>query len=152
MFFSGAKKIANLVHQPNMTYDGDPALILDWIFYHDTLYKFSIRHWVKKQDDQVMLAAQEKIVSKAVFSPMRQMVSSFHSHTHTHTHTHPGRLFVPTLMLLDPHVGGLLTRAALPDVPSHRRRTRRPPILRLGRSRKSPAYAESGTVMVPWGN
>ncbi|KAK3381160.1 fungal-specific transcription factor domain-containing protein [Podospora didyma] len=74
MFFSGAKKIANLIHRPDMTYDGDPALILDWIFYHDTLYKFSIRHWAKREEDQVMLAAQEKIVSKAVFSPMRQLI------------------------------------------------------------------------------
>ncbi|KAK0710308.1 fungal-specific transcription factor domain-containing protein [Lasiosphaeria miniovina] len=74
IFFCGVKKIANLVHRPHTTYEGDPALILDWVFYHDTFYKFSIRHWPKKQDQQVQLAAEEKIISKAVFSPMRQTI------------------------------------------------------------------------------
>ncbi|KAK3315690.1 fungal-specific transcription factor domain-containing protein [Apodospora peruviana] len=69
IFFCGTKKIANLLHRPHSTYEGDSALILDWIFYHDTLYKFSIRHWVRKQDQQIQLAAQEKIISKGVFSP-----------------------------------------------------------------------------------
>ncbi|KAK3361387.1 fungal-specific transcription factor domain-containing protein [Lasiosphaeria ovina] len=74
IFFCGVKKIANLVHRPHTTYEGDPALILDWVFYHDTFYKFSIRHWPNKEDQQVQLAAQEKIISKAVFSPMRQII------------------------------------------------------------------------------
>ncbi|KAK0707352.1 fungal-specific transcription factor domain-containing protein [Lasiosphaeris hirsuta] len=74
IFFCGCKKIVNMVHTPHATYEGDPALILDWIFYHDTMYKFSIRHWDQRQDEQIALAAQEKIVSKAVFSPMRQII------------------------------------------------------------------------------
>jgi hypothetical protein len=74
IFFCGCKKIVNLVHTPHTTYEGDPAVILDWIFYHDTLYKFSIRHWYPKQTQQILLAAQEKVVSKAIFSPLRQVV------------------------------------------------------------------------------
>lgn len=68
------------MHTQHATYEGDCALILDWILYHDTLYRFSVRHWYPRGADQVMLAAQEKIVSKAVFSPMRQLVclSSYH--------------------------------------------------------------------------
>lgn len=50
-------------------------MILDWIFYHDTLYKFSVRHWYPKQRQQILLAQQRKVVSKAVFSPLRQIVS-----------------------------------------------------------------------------
>jgi hypothetical protein len=59
-----------------MTYDGDSALILDWVFYHDTMYKFSVTHWVQRVHDQVLLAKQSKIVSKAIFSPLRQMVGA----------------------------------------------------------------------------
>ncbi|KAK3350207.1 fungal-specific transcription factor domain-containing protein [Lasiosphaeria hispida] len=74
IFFCGCKRIINMVHKPHRTYEGDPALILDWIFYHDTLYKFSIRHWDQREHEQIALAAQEKIVSKAIFSPMRQII------------------------------------------------------------------------------
>ena len=74
VFFCGTKRIAKLVTQQDDTYFGDEALIMDWIFYHDTMYKFSIRHWDDKNRDQVELAAQKKIISKAVFSPERQMV------------------------------------------------------------------------------
>jgi len=72
MFMCGCKQIARRIHQPNNTYDGDAALIMDWVFYHDVLYKFSIRHWSHRVQDQVLLAADEKIISKAVFSPLRQ--------------------------------------------------------------------------------
>jgi hypothetical protein len=59
------------------TYWGDEATILDWIFYHDAMYKFSIRHWMDKNEDQILLAAQKKITSKAVFAPERRNVSGF---------------------------------------------------------------------------
>ncbi|KAL2131632.1 hypothetical protein VTI74DRAFT_4786 [Chaetomium olivicolor] len=77
VLFQGCKKIVDLVsNTPQATYEGDPALILDWIFYHETLYKFSIRHWLPKQDQQIRLAEREKIVSnKTVFSPMRQIIN-----------------------------------------------------------------------------
>lgn len=74
IFFCGTKKIAKTVHRQNNTYEGDPALILDWVFYHDVMYKFSIRHWSDKLEQQILLAAEDKIVSKAVFSPLRQVI------------------------------------------------------------------------------
>jgi hypothetical protein len=74
IFFCGTKKIARTVHERDNTYEGDQALILDWVFYHDVMYKFSIRHWEDKVEQQRLLAADEKIVSKAVFSPLRQAV------------------------------------------------------------------------------
>ncbi|KAK5996189.1 hypothetical protein PT974_04617 [Cladobotryum mycophilum] len=76
IFFCGTKKIASLVTQKNNAYFGDEALIMDWIFYHDVMYKFSICHWMDKNMDQIELAAQEKIMSKAVFSPERQTIVS----------------------------------------------------------------------------
>lgn len=74
IFFCGTKRIAGLVTEEHESYGGDEALIMDWIFYHDVMYKFSIKHWQKKNEDQIQLAAQEKIISKAVFSPERQTV------------------------------------------------------------------------------
>ena len=74
VFFCGTKQIANHVHEPNRTYDGELALILDWVFYHDAMYKFSVTHWVQRNWDQTALAKQTGIISKAVFSPLRQVV------------------------------------------------------------------------------
>jgi hypothetical protein len=81
IFFCGTKTITGRVTQKNDTYYGDRALILDWVFYLDIMYKFSnvIRHWTDKNDDQIKLAAREKIISKAIFSPERQIVRSHHN-------------------------------------------------------------------------
>ncbi|EHK18365.1 uncharacterized protein TRIVIDRAFT_77131 [Trichoderma virens Gv29-8] len=74
IFFCGTKRIANFVTKTDDTYFGDEALIIDWVFYHDVMYKFSIRHWREKNKDQIQLAAQRKVLSKAVFSPERQTI------------------------------------------------------------------------------
>ena len=76
VFFGGAKTIAFGVIQPHDTYHGDMALILDWMFYHGVMYRFAIHHWHDKNADQIKLAAQKGIVSKAVFAPERQIVRS----------------------------------------------------------------------------
>ncbi|TFB01675.1 hypothetical protein CCMA1212_006371 [Trichoderma ghanense] len=75
IFFCGTKRIANLVTKTDDTFFGDEALIIDWIFYHDVMYKFSIRHWREKNRDQIQLASQRKVLSKAVFSPERQVIA-----------------------------------------------------------------------------
>ncbi|PTB63016.1 hypothetical protein BBK36DRAFT_1171822 [Trichoderma citrinoviride] len=75
IFFCGTKRIVNLVTKTDDTFFGDEALIIDWIFYHDVMYKFSIRHWREKNKDQIQLASQRKVLSKAVFSPERQVIA-----------------------------------------------------------------------------
>ncbi|KAM0261021.1 hypothetical protein ACHAQJ_002460 [Trichoderma viride] len=74
IFFCGTKRIASFVTKTDDTYFGDEALIIDWIFYHDVMYMFSIRHWREKNLDQIQLASQRKVLSKAVFSPERQNI------------------------------------------------------------------------------
>ncbi|KFX91311.1 hypothetical protein V490_05979 [Pseudogymnoascus sp. VKM F-3557] len=74
IFFCGTKRIANLVTEKDDTYFGEKALLMDWIFYHDVMYKFSIRHWDNKNSDQIELAGQRKLISKAVFAPERLSV------------------------------------------------------------------------------
>ena len=66
-----------MMTQLHTTYHGDEALILDWIFYHDTMYKFSIRHWIDKDKEQAELAGLAKVISKSTFAPERQTVSGF---------------------------------------------------------------------------
>lgn len=116
IFFCGTKKIAKTVHRHDNTYEGDPALILDWVFYHDVMYKFSIRHWNDKLDQQKMLAAEDKIVSKAVFSPLRQVVRLPLLRDFFHV--------VVLTQLKDTSVSRLLSRAAGRIVPDRRGRAR----------------------------
>ncbi|KAK4447273.1 fungal-specific transcription factor domain-containing protein [Podospora aff. communis PSN243] len=73
VFLCGSKQLASSIHTPHASYEGDSAMILDWIFYHDTMYKFSSRHWHAKRWENPLMEANV-VVSKAAFSPMRQMI------------------------------------------------------------------------------
>lgn len=74
IFFCGCKRIAGAMHQEHNDYEQDATLILDWLFYHDTLYKFSIRHWERRIFQQTILAQGTKIVSKPGNSSLRQQI------------------------------------------------------------------------------
>jgi len=43
----GAKMTGHHVYSANQIYEGDARVLLDWLFYHDALARFSTRHWVK---------------------------------------------------------------------------------------------------------
>jgi hypothetical protein len=75
VYFCGCKRLAMKMHREHSDYHGDLALILDWVFYHDAMYKFSIHHWEKRTAAQVMVKDGPKILSKPVFSPMRHVVN-----------------------------------------------------------------------------
>lgn len=47
-YLCGAKKIAKAVYASTTHYDGELRFLLDWVFYHDALAKFSLRHWTQK--------------------------------------------------------------------------------------------------------
>jgi hypothetical protein len=70
-----------MVYGHDETYEGDLATLLDWVFYHDVLYKFSIRHWTQRVEEQRQLAKETKIISKQIYSPLRSVVRVclFHS-------------------------------------------------------------------------
>ncbi|KAK0617617.1 fungal-specific transcription factor domain-containing protein [Immersiella caudata] len=72
VFLCGSKQLASSIHTAHENYEGDCAMILDWIFYHDTMYKFSARHWHAKRCESPTDTGA--VVSKAAFSPMRQIV------------------------------------------------------------------------------
>jgi hypothetical protein len=81
VFFCGCKRISKMVYGHDETYEGDLATLLDWVFYHDVLYKFSIRHWTQRVEEQRQLAKETKIISKQIYSPLRSVVRVclFHS-------------------------------------------------------------------------
>ncbi len=56
------------------SYEGDLATLLDWVFYHDVLYKFSIRHWTQRVEEQRQMAKEPKMSSKEIYSPLRNIV------------------------------------------------------------------------------
>ncbi|EPE02448.1 hypothetical protein F503_00716 [Ophiostoma piceae UAMH 11346] len=76
IYFCGCKRIALSVHREHTDYEGDLALLLDWILYHDTMYKFSIHHWAQRLPQQQMVGDGPKIVSKPIFSPLRHVVNA----------------------------------------------------------------------------
>ncbi|CAK7229192.1 hypothetical protein SCUCBS95973_007138 [Sporothrix curviconia] len=75
IYFCGCKRLALAMHREHRNYQGDLALILDWVFYHDAMYKFSIHHWEKRTAAQVMVKDGPKILSKPIFSPLRHVVN-----------------------------------------------------------------------------
>lgn len=76
IFFSGTKRIVDTIYTPGETYEGDSAIIMDWIFYYSTMYKFSVLHWLRKDEQQTWLTRQKKIISKPLHSRRRQIASS----------------------------------------------------------------------------
>jgi hypothetical protein len=62
----GAKQIGKQIYSPDQVYDGNAGIILNWLFYHDALSRFSARHWRRgtidleefERDDQIIRAVQ----------------------------------------------------------------------------------------------
>ncbi|KIW16545.1 hypothetical protein PV08_03733 [Exophiala spinifera] len=73
--FCGSKKLAKLSYEYDEAYEGDIALVLDWLFYHNVMYKFTMRHWGQRNSEQEDLAREPTIISKDLFSPKRHIVS-----------------------------------------------------------------------------
>ncbi|KAL7930223.1 fungal-specific transcription factor domain-containing protein [Trichoderma chlorosporum] len=74
IFFSGTKRIMDTVYNPGEIYEGDAAIIMDWIFYYSTMYKFGVLHWLRRDELQTWLARQRKLISKPIHSPARQFI------------------------------------------------------------------------------
>lgn len=46
--------------------DGENAVLLDWVFYHNVLYKFSLQHWQKRTPEMVAIAQRDMLIAKIV--------------------------------------------------------------------------------------
>lgn len=76
IFFSGTKRIIDTIYNPGESYEGDAAIIMDWILYCSTMYKFSVLHWLRTDELQTWLERQKKVISKPLHSARRQFVRS----------------------------------------------------------------------------
>lgn len=45
MYACGAREVAKTHYFPGQVYEGDASVILNWLFYHEALFNFSVRHW-----------------------------------------------------------------------------------------------------------
>nr|WNZ75300.1 hypothetical protein [Trichoderma harzianum] len=74
IFFSGTKRILDTIYNPEETYEGNAAIIMDWILYCSTMYKFSVLHWLRIDELQTWLERQKKVISKPLHSARRQFI------------------------------------------------------------------------------
>jgi hypothetical protein len=89
-FYSGgAKQLAKRIYTLDRVYEGDARIILNWMFYHDVLNKFSARHWGHRtsimmgcaQDNYIIKAAlQSGTASKVANSKPLYLSSSLTGH------------------------------------------------------------------------
>ncbi|KAI9742119.1 MAG: hypothetical protein M1834_000509 [Cirrosporium novae-zelandiae] len=70
----GAKNIVKTVYASNKIYIGDPAILLDWVYYHDTLSKFSLRHWKQRTVAQSTCVSDYSIKSRQALSPNKELI------------------------------------------------------------------------------
>lgn len=83
-----AKIIVKMIHEKGVEYQGDIATILDWVFYHDSLIRFSLSHWRLTTPDLNKCQHKALVQSKGLASSSRSKVSKILRHTHTRTHAH----------------------------------------------------------------
>ncbi|OCL14685.1 hypothetical protein AOQ84DRAFT_384532, partial [Glonium stellatum] len=69
-----AKMAVKGAYTLDTAYQGDLALILDWVYYHDVLSKFSVRHYKQRTIDQVTCAKDKYIMYKQLASPRKTMI------------------------------------------------------------------------------
>jgi hypothetical protein len=67
--------IAGDLAKQQVTDVNDKELLLDWLFYFDCVFKFSVRHWRNRSVSLVAFADMDKIISQPDSSPRRNLVS-----------------------------------------------------------------------------
>jgi hypothetical protein len=72
--------------------EGEHATLLDWVFYHNVLYKFSLQHWQRRTPEMAAIAQRDmrisRIVSTSHFVTVRRFQSSPISVTNMHQQIH----------------------------------------------------------------
>src|ERR1700712_3004109 len=69
-----AKQVANQVFYQEQVYDGESAIMLDWLLYHDVLSKISFRYWKPRTSGQAECVNNELIRNRALLLPRRSKV------------------------------------------------------------------------------
>ncbi|KAH0525742.1 hypothetical protein TsFJ059_009162 [Trichoderma semiorbis] len=64
--FDGCMTIVKSSYHGRREADGENAVLLDWVFYHNVLYKFSLQHWQKRTPEMVAIAQRDMLIAKSV--------------------------------------------------------------------------------------
>jgi hypothetical protein len=75
-YFCGSKTIAKLIYQSGRAYRDGEVELLDWVYNHEALSKFSICHYAGRTAAQLACANDHDLKSKQALSPKRQFVRS----------------------------------------------------------------------------
>ncbi|KAL7815022.1 fungal-specific transcription factor domain-containing protein [Trichoderma aethiopicum] len=67
VYFDGCMKIVNSGFNIHRKYAGDCAILLNWVRYHKTLYKFSIKHWQQRTPQMELMAKSDVLVSDSAY-------------------------------------------------------------------------------------
>lgn len=65
LYAGGSKCIAKRIYTLDRVYEGDALTVLNLMFYHDALNKFTARHWKHRTADMIGCARDDDII-KAV--------------------------------------------------------------------------------------
>lgn len=63
-----------MMHMKGVNYQGDIAVLFDWVFYHDALARFSLRHWKPAAPDKAICRGKPLVQSKRLDSLLRSQV------------------------------------------------------------------------------
>ncbi|KAL6859453.1 fungal-specific transcription factor domain-containing protein [Trichoderma novae-zelandiae] len=64
--FDGCMTIVKSSYQGHKVSEGEHATLLDWVFYHNVLYKFSLQHWQRRTTEMAAIAQRDMLIAKIV--------------------------------------------------------------------------------------
>ncbi|KAH8127712.1 hypothetical protein FP744_10005237 [Trichoderma asperellum] len=64
--FDGCMTIVKSSYQGRREIEGEHAVLLDWVFYHSVLYKFSLQHWQQRTPQMAAIAQRDMFIAKIV--------------------------------------------------------------------------------------
>ncbi|KAH0499795.1 hypothetical protein TgHK011_006961 [Trichoderma gracile] len=64
--FDGCMTIVKSSYQGLRVNEGEHATLLDWVFYHNVLYKFSLQHWQRRTPEMAAIAQRDMRISRIV--------------------------------------------------------------------------------------
>ncbi|KAM0257112.1 hypothetical protein ACHAQJ_004576 [Trichoderma viride] len=64
--FDGCMTIIKSSYQGRRENEGEHAVLLDWVFYHSILYKFSLKHWQQRTPQMAAIAQRDMLIARIV--------------------------------------------------------------------------------------
>ncbi|KAL7935918.1 fungal-specific transcription factor domain-containing protein [Trichoderma chlorosporum] len=68
--FDGCMTIVKSSYQGRRENEGEYAVLLDWVFYHNVLYKFSLQHWQRRTPEMAAIARRDMLIARIIHSTL----------------------------------------------------------------------------------